>query len=105
VTSNNGTTISTFPIGVALGFRHALGTSRGISAYVAPFYEITRNKGDTLLDATGRAVRASLGVDVTVAPQIGVTVGGELGADAKEKKPGPHGGVFGVGISYALHRQ
>lgn len=105
VTSGNGRTISTFPIGVALGFRHALGATRGISAYVAPFYEITRNKGDSLLDASGRTVRASVGLDVTVAPQIGVTVGYETGADAKEKKPGPHGGVFGVGISYALHRQ
>ncbi|MFL5563086.1 MAG: hypothetical protein ACJ79K_16555 [Gemmatimonadaceae bacterium] len=105
VTSSNGKTLSTFPIGVALGFRHALGATRGISAYVAPFYEITRNKGDSLLDATGGAVRASVGVDLTVAPQIGVTVGYEMGADAKENKPGPRGGVFGVGISYALHRQ
>jgi hypothetical protein len=105
VTSKGGMTLSSFPIGLSLGFRHGIGATRAISAYVAPFYSITRNKGNPLLDATGNAVRASVGVDVTVAPQIGVTVGYETGADAKDAKPGPRGGVFGVGISYALHRQ
>ena len=105
VTSKTGVTMSSFPVGVALGFRHALGTKRGISAYVSPFFLISRSKGDSLVSATGRAVRGSVGIDVTVAPQIGLTVGYEMGADAKQGEPGPHGGVFGVGISYALHRQ
>jgi hypothetical protein len=105
VTSKSGVTKSSFPVGFALGFRHALGTSRGISAYVAPFYLISRIKGDSLSKPTGGAMRASVGVDVTVAPQIGVTVGYETGANAKEGTPGPRGGVFGVGVSYALHRQ
>lgn len=105
VTSKSGVTRSSFPIGVALGFRHALGTRRGISAYLAPFYAISRIKGDTLLKPTGGAMRASVGLDVTVAPQIGVTVGYEAGANAKAGTPGPSGGVFGVGVSYALRRQ
>lgn len=105
VTSKSGVTQASFPIGVALGFRHALGTTRGISAYVAPFYMISRSKGDTLVKATGAAVRGSVGLDITVARQIGLTVGYETGANAKDREPGPHGGVFGVGLSYALHRQ
>lgn len=105
VTSKSGVTRSAFPVGLALGFRHALGTTRGISAYVAPFYLISRIKGDSLLKPTGGAVRASVGLDVTIAPQIGVTLGYEAGAKAKEGTPGPNGGVFGVGVSYALHRQ
>jgi len=105
VTSKGGVTRSSFPVGLALGFRHALGTTRGISAYVAPFYVISRIKGDTLIKPTGRAIRASVGLDLTVAPQIGVTVGYEMGGNAKEGTPGPDGGVFGVGVSYALHRQ
>lgn len=105
VTSKSGVTRSSFPVGVALGFRHALGTKRGISAYVAPFYVISRIKGDTLLKPTGGAMRASVGLDVTIAPQIGVTLGYEAGAKAKDGTPGPSGGVFGVGVSYALHRQ
>lgn len=105
VTSKSGVTMSSFPVGLALGYRHALGTTRGISAYVAPFYMISRIKGDSLTKPTGNAIRASIGLDLTVAPQIGVTVGYETGADAKDGRPGPRGGVFGVGISYALHRQ
>lgn len=105
VTSKGGVTQSSFPVGVAVGFRHALGTTRGISAYVAPFYLISRSKGDSLVKATGGAVRGSLGLDITVAPQVGLTVGYEMGADARNGEPGPRGGVFGVGVSYALHRQ
>lgn len=105
VTSKSGVTMSSFPVGVALGYRHALGTTRGISAYLAPFYTIARIKGDSLSKSTGGAMRASIGVDLTVAPQIGVTLGYETGADAKAGTPGPRGGVFGVGVSYALHRQ
>ena len=105
VTSKSSVTRSSFPVGVALGFRHALGTQRGISAYVAPFYVISRIKGDSLSKPTGGAMRASVGLDVTVAPQIGVTVGYETGANAKTGEPGARGGVFGIGVSYALHRQ
>lgn len=105
VTSGAGVTNSNFPVGVAVGFRHALGATRGISAYVAPFYVISRINGDSSSKVTGGAVRASVGLDVTIAPQIGLTVGYEAGANAKEGKPGPNGGVFGIGVSYALHRQ
>lgn len=104
VTSKTGVTLSSFPVGVAVGFRHALGATRGISAYVAPFYMISRLKGDSL-STTGGAMRGSVGLDITVAPQIGITVGYETGAKAKDLKPGPRGGVFGIGVSYALHRQ
>ena len=105
VTSSNGATYSAFPIGASIGFRHGLGTTRAISGYVAPFYTIARTSGTPLGKATGGAMRASIGVDVTIMPQIGLTLGYETGADAKEGNPGPRGGVFGVGLSYALHRQ
>jgi len=105
VTSKSGSTFSSFPIGASIGFRHGLGATRAISAYVAPFYTIARTSGTALGKATGGAMRASVGVDVTIAPQIGLTVGYETGADAKDNEPGPRGGVFGVGLSYALHRQ
>lgn len=98
-------TLSSFPIGLALGFRHSIGPTRGASAYVSPFYLISRQTGDTFARPTGGAMRVSLGVDVTIAPQIGLTVGYETGATATDRRPGPIGGVFGVGISYALHRQ
>lgn len=105
VTSSSGVTLSSFPIGLAVGFRHALGATRGVSAYVAPFYMISRVSGDSLSKASGGAMRASVGLDLTVLPQVGITVGYETGATAKAQTPGPNGGVFGIGISYALHRQ
>lgn len=105
VTSSGGVTNSNFPVGVAVGFRHALGATRGVSVYVAPFYAISRINGDSSSKVTGRAFRASVGLDLTLARQIGVTVGYEAGANAKDGTPGPNGGVFGVGVSYALHRQ
>lgn len=105
VTTTSSVTLSSFPFGLAFGFRHALGATRGISAYVAPFYTLSRQKGDSLTKPTGGAIRASIGLDVTLAPQIGLTVGYEAGAKAKPGTPGPRGGVFGVGVSYALRRQ
>ena len=107
-----GVSMSNFPVGVSLGWRHALGATRGISAYVAPFYSLMRLKV-TADSATGRAAtnaskgffRASVGLDVTLAPQIGLTVGYEAGSQAKDPDPGPRGGVFGVAVSYALRRQ
>ncbi len=98
-------TLSSFPIGLAFGFRHSLGMTRGVSVYVSPFYLISRQTGDSLARPTGGALRASLGVDATIAPQIGLTLGYEAGATATDRHPGPIGGVFGVGISYALRRQ
>ena len=105
VTSKSGITSSAFPVGASIGYRHGLGATRAISGYVAPFYTIARTSGGAAGKATGGAMRASIGLDVTIAPQIGLTVGYETGADAKDDEPGPRGGVFGVGLSYALHRQ
>jgi len=104
-TATQRVTLSSFPIGLAFGFRHSLGSTRGVSVYVSPFYLISRQVGDSLTRPTGGAMRASVGVDATIAPQIGLTVGYEAGAAAANRHPGPIGGVFGIGISYALHRQ
>lgn len=95
---------SNFPIGIALGYRRALGATRGISAYVAPFYSLTRWKNDSTATKHG-LFRASAGVDITLAPQLGLTVGYEDGARASGADPGPRGGVVGVALSYALRRQ
>jgi hypothetical protein len=99
---------SSFPVGLSLGWRHALGATRGISAYVAPFFLISRRKGTVNgvdENSKGNTFRASAGVDVTLASQLGLTVGYEAGARAKNGNPGPRGGAFGVALSYAFHRQ
>jgi hypothetical protein len=87
------------PAGVAIGWRRAFG-ARGISVYAAPFYGWTRvSDGGS---ASAGLFRVSAGVDVTVMPKLGVTLGVESGATAKDGDPGPTGTVFGAGVSYAF---
>jgi hypothetical protein len=100
----SGVTDWQIPLGISAGYRRALGTSgRGISAYVSPFYSWSRvrESGQT---STHGLFRVSMGVDAAVLPQVGVTVGYETGAKAGVGQPGATGGIFGLGVSYALHR-
>jgi hypothetical protein len=91
------------PLGISAGYRRALGTNgRGISAYVSPFYTWSRIREAGATETHG-LFRVSVGVDAAVLPWVGVTVGYETGANAGEGEPGATGGIFGVGISYALH--
>jgi hypothetical protein len=91
------------PVGVSVGYRRALGATHGISAYVSPFYSVSRFKPDSG-SVTHGLFRVSVGVDVVVMPGLGVTVGFEGGSRARRGEPGPAGGLFGVGLSYALRR-
>lgn len=109
VAATKGARESNFPAGVAVGYRHALGATRGISAYVAPFVVIARRTvSDTAPPDTPTSstlFRASAGIDITILPQLGLTIGYEGGANAKENEPGSRTGAFGVAVSYALRRQ
>ena len=109
VAATSGARESNFPAGLAVGYRHALGATRGISAYVAPFVVIARRAvSDTAPPDTPTRttlVRASAGIDVTILPQLGITIGYEGGANAAENEPGSRTGVFGIAVSYALRRQ
>jgi hypothetical protein len=91
------------PVGATISFRARLGERRGISFYAAPFYSWTRASIGDESDTKG-LVRASFGVDVAVVPALGITVGYELGQTADADEPGATGGMFGVGVSFALRR-
>jgi hypothetical protein len=100
----NGVTDWQIPLGVALGYRRAVGASgRAISAYVSPFYSWARVRENGVTSTHG-LFRVSFGVDAAVLPQVGVTVGYETGAKAGVGEAGATGGIFGLGVSYALHR-
>lgn len=102
--TSDGVTDWQIPLGISAGYRRALGTSgRGISAYLSPFYSWARvrESGET---TTHGLFRVSVGVDAAVLPQVGVTVGYESGAKAGVGQAGATGGIFGLGVSYALHR-
>lgn|GEM_PF-1101006 len=100
----NGVTDWQIPLGVAFGYRRAVGESgRAISAYVSPFYSWARVRENGVTSTHG-LFRVSFGVDAAVLPQVGVTVGYETGAKAGVGEAGATGGIFGLGVSYALHR-
>lgn len=101
----NGVNDWQIPLGISAGYRRAVGTKgRGISAYVSPFFTWSRVRENKVTTTHG-LFRVSVGVDAAVLPNVGVTVGYETGAKAPEDKPGATGGIFGVGVSYALHRE
>jgi hypothetical protein len=91
---------TTFPIGVAIGWRHSLGATAGLSVYATPSYTfLTAESSQTGL------MRASVGVDVGLTRAIGITVGTEFGQGRPGTEGGPSGTLFGLGLSYALgHR-
>jgi hypothetical protein len=89
-----------FPIGAAIGWRHALGATAGFSVYATPSYIFFTGESSQ----TG-LVRASLGVDVGLTKAIGITVGTEFGQGRPRAEGGPSGTLFGLGLSYALGRR
>jgi hypothetical protein len=102
--TRSGVTDWQIPLGVSAGYRRAVGTSgRAVSAYVSPFYSWARVRENGLTSTHG-LFRVAFGVDAAVLPQVGVTVGYETGATAGVGQAGATGGIFGLGVSYALHR-
>lgn len=104
--SRDNVSLLHIPVGVAAGYRRALGTTRAISVYGSSFYGWTRLTSDADTDASEQKglIRFSGGLDVTVIPSLGLTLGYEFGAKADDGEPGPDSAVFGIGISYAFRR-
>jgi hypothetical protein len=88
------------PVGAAVGWRHAIGATHGLSVYATPSYVFfTGGK------KTDGLVRVGIGADVGITKAIGATVGADFGGTRPRGFGGPSGSLFGVGLSYALgHR-
>ena len=93
-----------FPIGASAAYRRALGTTRAISVHASPFVLVSTCDCDALNVSGSALFRISFGVDVIVMPGLGLTLGYEAGANAKDADAGPRSGVFGIGVSYAFRR-
>jgi len=104
--NREGVSILHIPVGVAAGYRRALGATRAISVYGSSFYGLTRatSDADTGVSDSKGLIRFSGGVDVAVLPALGLTVGYEFGAKAAVDEPGPRSAMFGIGLSYAFGR-
>jgi hypothetical protein len=88
------------PVGVAVGWRHALGASHGVSVYATPAYVFLT--GGT---KSGGVVRSGVGVDLGITRSIGATVGAEFGGTRAKGQGGPTGTLYGVGVSYAFGKR
>jgi hypothetical protein len=94
------TSSAVIPVGFAIGWRHGIGASHGVSVYGAPTY--VYYSGGT---SNGGLLRAAFGIDAGITPSIGVTGGLEFGGTRSQALGGPSSAVYGLGVSYAFRRQ
>jgi len=90
------TTLTQLPVGASVGWRHALGATRGFSVYASPYYGWFRRAASSNTASSGR-LRVAAGVDVGITPRIGVTLGFEGGQGRTATGAGPKGSSFGLG--------
>jgi hypothetical protein len=96
--------VAQIPAGVSVGYRFAVGRTRAVSVYLAPFYAWNRfTFADDESESTG-LFRASVGVDAALTTALGVSIGYEFGAEADVAEPGPTSPQLGIGLSYVLRR-
>ena len=87
------------PAGLSVGYRRALGTTRGVSAYLSPFYRWVRTDSGVVVPSG--AMRISGGLDFSFSPSLGVTVGGDLGGAGGSSGGGKKSsGSLGAAISF-----
>lgn len=97
--------VLTIPVGVTAGYRRWIGRTRGFSAFASPLYRWTRSTIDEAgspedRSTSGGNFRVALGVDMTVTPSLGATVGTELGAGGSGE-----GAAFGLAVSWVPGRR
>jgi hypothetical protein len=92
------------PVGAAVGYRRALGATRGVSVYAAPsFAYFCSDFGDSTKSAG--LFRVALGGDFALTRAIGLMAGLEAGGTRSGSGPGASGVVWGAGVSYAFGRR
>jgi hypothetical protein len=102
--SRSGTSAVQIPVGAGIGWRRAIGATRGVSVYASPMFTFYRaTVGDS--STTKGLLRASIGLDFAITRRLGVTVGAEGGSKAKDGDPGPSGGTAAIGVSWAFGRR
>lgn len=88
------------PVGAAIGWRHALGASHGLSVFASPAFVFFTGGAKS-----GGLFRTGLGADFGITPSLGVTAGVDLGGSRARAVGGPSGILYGVGVSYAFGRR
>lgn len=88
------------PVGLAVGWRRAVGATHGFSVFATPSYVFFSGGSKK-----GGLVRAAAGADVGITASMGVTGGVEFGQTRPAALGGPSGTLFGLGLSYAFGRR
>lgn len=98
----SGDTSSTaqVPVGVAIGWRRAIGGAHGVSLYATPNFVFSSGGSNN-----SGLFRTGVGADIGLTNSLGVTAGAELGATRSKALGGPSGVLYGVGVSYAFGRR
>jgi hypothetical protein len=94
------TRVRSTPIGLSFAYRRALGETRALALYAAPYYDATRVTPPTGVAKTTSRFRAGLGADVAVTSSIGAGIGLDIGAAAPTNAPLLATTLFGGGLSY-----
>lgn len=97
VTIDSTASTTEVPVGVAVGWRHTIGATHGISVYATPSYVFYSGAAKS----TG-LFRIGAGADFGVTSRIGATAGIEFGGSRARGLGGPSGAVYGLGVSYAF---
>lgn len=88
------------PIGAAIGWRHAIGATHGLSVYATPAYVFYTGGSKN-----GGLFRAAIGADVGITKAIGATAGVDFGSSRPRGLGGPSTAQYGLGVSYAFGRR
>lgn len=98
VVSDSSASTMEVPVGAAIGWRHAIGASHGLSVFATPAF-VFRSGGN---GGNKGIIRVGIGADFGITNALGVTVGGDLGQTRPRGFGGPSGALFGLGVSYAF---
>ncbi len=92
------------PAGISLGYRRAIGRTRGVSVYATPFYRWTRV--DSVETENLSAFAVATGVDFAFSPSVGATIGVEFSSsDARGGGNERGAATFGAAIGFAPRRR
>lgn len=98
-TIDSTVTKSLVPLGATVGYRKAIGETRGFSIYGSPIYEWAgRGSGASAVSV----FRGAIGLDLGVTKRLGVTLGIEFGGSYPVESGKPSGTAFGGAVSYAF---
>jgi hypothetical protein len=101
--TTSSASVTHVPLGASVAYRMAVGSAHGFSIYGSPVFT-WYNKGESGA-GTRTVFRATVGTDVGITPNIGLSIGLEFGANAPNETNGPQGTLFGAGLSYAFGRR